>query len=82
MHESRMLRLLGRTGLARSVLLSYAFDDAIAVCDREKCTRRGAFRTSTWDGRDHAGRLARPGIYLVPLEAEGRAWVGRVVRPE
>jgi hypothetical protein len=36
----------------------------------------------TWDGRDQAGRLAPPGIYLVRLEAAGRAWVGRVIRLE
>ena len=35
---------------------------------------------TTWDGRDHAGRLAPPGLYLVRLEAGGKAWVGRVVR--
>ncbi len=37
---------------------------------------------STWDGRDHAGRLAPPGIYLVRLEAGGKTWAGRVVRLE
>ena len=37
---------------------------------------------STWDGRDHAGRLAPPGVYLVRLEAAGRMWSGRVARLE
>lgn len=36
----------------------------------------------TWDGRDESGRLAPPGIYLVRLEAAGKAWAGRVVRLE
>jgi flagellar hook capping protein FlgD len=33
-----------------------------------------------WDGRDHAGRLVPPGIYLVRLEAGGATGLGRVVR--
>jgi hypothetical protein len=37
---------------------------------------------ATWDGRDHAGRLVPPGIYLVRLEAGGKTWSGRVVRLE
>lgn len=37
---------------------------------------------TTWDGRDHTGRLAPPGIYLVRLEAGGKNWSGRVVRIE
>ena len=37
---------------------------------------------TTWDGRDHAGRLAPPGIYLVRLEAGGEKWSGRIVRLE
>ena len=37
---------------------------------------------TTWDGRDHAGRLAPPGIYMVRLEAGGESWSGRVVRIE
>jgi len=37
---------------------------------------------TTWDGRDHAGRRAPPGIYLVRIEAEGRTWSGRVARLE
>lgn len=37
---------------------------------------------TTWDGRDHAGGLAPPGIYLVRLEAGGKAWLSRVVRLE
>lgn len=37
---------------------------------------------TTWDGRDHTGRLVPPGIYLVRLEAEGRTWTGRVARLE
>jgi flagellar hook assembly protein FlgD len=37
---------------------------------------------TTWDGRDHSGRLAPPGIYLARLEAAGKTWVGRVVRLE
>jgi hypothetical protein len=35
-----------------------------------------------WDGRDQARRLVRAGIYLVRLEAGGRAWSGRIVRLE
>ena len=35
---------------------------------------------TTWDGRDHAGRLAPPGVYLVRLEAGGKSWMGRIVR--
>ena len=38
--------------------------------------------STTWDGRDRAGRLAPPGLYLVRLETGGRAWLGRVVRLE
>jgi len=38
--------------------------------------------SNPWDGRDHAGRLAPSGIYLVRLEAGRRTWVGRVVRLE
>ena len=34
----------------------------------------------TWDGRDHAGRLAAPGVYLTRVEAGGRAWSGRIVK--
>lgn len=37
---------------------------------------------TAWDGRDHAGRLAPAGIYLVRLESGGTAWCGRVVRLE
>ena len=37
---------------------------------------------TTWDGRDHTGRLVPSGIYLVRLEAGGKASVGRVVRLE
>jgi hypothetical protein len=37
---------------------------------------------ATWDGRDRAGRLSPPGIYLVRLAAGGKSWVGRVVRLE
>ena len=33
-----------------------------------------------WDGRDTAGRLTPPGIYLVRLDAGGEVWTGRVVR--
>lgn len=34
----------------------------------------------TWDGRDHAGRLAAPGVYLTRVEAGGRTWSGRIVK--
>ena len=35
-----------------------------------------------WDGRDATGRIVPPGVYLVRLEAGGKAWTGRVARLE
>ncbi|MEO5618804.1 MAG: FlgD immunoglobulin-like domain containing protein [Candidatus Eisenbacteria bacterium] len=46
----------------------------------EKETVPAGGRAVTWDGRDHAGRLARAGIYFVRLEAGGRTWSSRIVR--
>jgi len=35
--------------------------------------------TATWDGRDESGRLLRPGLYLITLEAGGHRSTVRVV---
>jgi hypothetical protein len=35
-----------------------------------------------WDGRDQTGHLVPPGVYLVRLEAGGKAWTGSVARLE
>ena len=39
----------------------------------------GSWQTVEWNGRDPQGRVARPGIYFVHFDAEGRTRTLRVV---
>jgi hypothetical protein len=69
-----------RLALPRGEALSLAVYDAAGR--RVRTLLSGAWPAGThevtWDGRDQAGRMTPSGLYLVRLEAEGRAIVRRV----
>ena len=74
-----------RFELSRAVSVKLEIFDVrgarVAVLEEGTTLPPGGHAT-TWDGRDHSGRLAAPGIYLVRLEAGGKERLGRVVRLE
>ena len=40
----------------------------------------GGFHTTTWDGRDRAGRRVAAGVYFLRMDTENRAWARKILR--